>query len=73
MEAILGMLQDGKTYPMSMIQQGELLRLLGRFDEAVAILKAVPPDGHSEIRASKIERLASSGDMQIRELSPPSW
>jgi hypothetical protein len=73
MEAILGMLQDGETYPMSMIQQGELLRLLGRFDEAVAILKAVPPDGHSEIRALKIERLARSGDMQVRELSPPSW
>jgi len=73
MEAILGMLQDGETYPMSMIQQGELLRLLGRFDEAVAILKAVPPDGHSEIRALKIERLARSCDTRVRELSPPSW
>jgi hypothetical protein len=73
MEAILGMLQDGEVHPMSMIQQGELLRLLGRFDEAVAILKAVPPDGHSEIRALKIERLARGGDKQVRELSPPSW
>lgn len=73
MEVILDMLQGGEAHPMSMIQQGELLRLLGRFDEAVAILKAVPPDGQSEIRALKIERLARSGDMQVRELSPPSW
>ena len=73
MEAILDMLRDGEVQPWSMIQQGELLRLLGRFDEAVAILKAVPADGHSEIRALKIERLAQSGDMQVRELSPATW
>jgi hypothetical protein len=73
MEAILHMLQDGGLEPSSMIQQGELLHLLGRFDEAVSILKAVPPDGHSEVRAVKIERLARSGDTQVRELSPPRW
>ena len=73
MEAILDMLRDGEVKPWSMIQQGELLRLLGRFDEAVAILKAVPADGHSEVRAVKIEKLARSGDTQVRELSPATW
>ncbi|MDN4061310.1 hypothetical protein QPK31_24115 [Massilia sp. YIM B02769] len=69
MEAILSMLQDGEVQPRDMIQQGELLRLLGRFDEAVGVLKAVPVDGYSEIRAVKIERLARSGDTQVRMLS----
>ena len=69
MEAILTMLRDGDVRPMAMVEQGELLRLLGRFDEAVTILKAVPPDGHTEVRAIKIERLAKRGDMQVRELS----
>lgn len=73
MEAILAMLRDGAVQPVAMIEQGELLRLLGRFDEAVAILKAVPPDGHSEVRAVKIERLARSGDTQVQMLSPSTW
>jgi len=73
MEVILDMLRDGKPHPGSMIQQGELPRLLGRFHDAVTVLQAVPPDGHSEVRAIKIEKLARSGDMQMRELSPPSW
>lgn len=73
MEVILDMLRDDKAQPWSMIQQGELLRLLGRFDEAIAVLNAVPPDGHSEVRAVKIEKLARSGDAHVRELSPPTW
>lgn len=73
MEVILGILQDGEQQPGSMIQQGELLRLLGRLDEAIALLRTVPADGHSEVRAVKIERLARSGDTQVRELNPPSW
>lgn len=40
------------------VARGELLRQLGRFDEAVAVLAAVVPDGHSEVKASKIGRLA---------------
>lgn len=72
MEAILDMLQ-GEMKPWHMIQRGELLRLLGRFDEAVAVLRAVPADGHSEVRAVKIERLARSGDTQVRELRPSTW
>jgi hypothetical protein len=73
MEAILDMLRAGEALPDDMIQQGELLRLLGRFDEAVAVLAAVPADGHSEVRAVKIERLARSGDTQVRLLSSPTW
>ena len=44
--------------PKEQVARGELLRQLGRFDEAVAVLKAVVPDGHSEVKAIKIERLA---------------
>lgn len=73
MEAILVMLREGDRHPIDMVEQGELLRLLGRFDEAIAVLKAVPADGHSEVRAVKIERLARSGDSQVRELSPRTW
>lgn len=39
MEVILDILRDGEQQPGSMIQQGELLRLLGRFDEAIALLR----------------------------------
>lgn len=70
MQAILDMLRDGEVQPWSMIQQGELLRLLGRFDEAISILKTVPADGYSEVKAVRIERLARSGDTQVRELTP---
>jgi hypothetical protein len=74
MLAILDMLQENEMQSSDMIQQGELLRLLGRFDEAVAVLKAVPADGYSEIRASRLERLARSGDTQVKELSSPrTW
>lgn len=73
MEVILDILRDDEQQPGSMIQQGELLRLLGRFDEAIAVLKAVPADGYSEVRAIKIEKLAQRGDTQVRELSPPNW
>ncbi|WP_139168759.1 MULTISPECIES: hypothetical protein [unclassified Duganella] len=48
------------------VMRGELLRQLGRFDEAVAVLKAVEPDGYSETRASKVQRLAQA---QISDLS----
>lgn len=68
MEVILDMLRDVEAEPWNMIQQGELLRLLGRFDDAVAILKAVPADSHSEIRAIKIQKLAEQCDTQVREM-----
>lgn len=72
MEVILEMLRD-EVQPSNMVQQGELLRLLGRFDEAIAVLKAVLPDGDIEGRAVKIERLARSGNTQVQMLSPPTW
>ena len=73
MEFMLDMLRDREVQPWNMILQGELLRLLGRLDEAIAVLKAVPADGYSEVRAVKIEKLARSGDMQVREISPARW
>lgn len=51
------------------VERGELLRQLGQFDEAVAVLKAVPADGFSEIRASKIAALARAGDVQVRSIA----
>lgn len=51
-----------------MVEKGELLRLLGRFDDAVAVLKAVPPFEHNARRASKIARLARAGDTYVRPL-----
>lgn len=44
--------------PKGQLERGELMRQLGRFDEAVAVLEAVTPDGYSEVKAVKIERLA---------------
>jgi hypothetical protein len=73
MQAILDMLNEEEVHSRDMLLQGELLRLLGRFDEAIAVLKAVPTDGYSEIKALKIERLARSGDAQVRELNLFTW
>lgn len=70
MQAILDMLDGGEITADQMIQRGELLRLLGRFDEAIAVLKAVPADGHTEVRAVRIERLARKKDTHVRLLSP---
>lgn len=50
------------------VERGELLRQLGRFDEAVAVLKAVRPDGYSEVKAVKIERLAAAGIAGLRTI-----
>ena len=44
--------------PGEQVMRGELLRQLGRFDEAAAVLRAVKPNGYSEVKAAKIERLA---------------
>lgn len=73
METILDILQDGEASAASLIQQGEMLRLLGRFDQAIAVLRTVPTDGHAEFRAAKIAALARSGDTGVQELSPPRW
>lgn len=54
--------------PDEQVARGELLRQLGRFDEAVAVLKAVEPDGYSEVKALKITRLALAGIVELRDL-----
>lgn len=54
--------------PKGQVERGELLRQLGLFDEAVAVLKAVKPDGYSEVKAVKIERLAQAGIAELRAL-----
>ena len=46
--------------------RGELLRQMGRFDEAVAVLKAVIPDGYSEVKAIKIERFALARENRLQ-------
>lgn len=74
MEAIIDLLDAGDMGPRDRVQKGELLRLLGRFDEAIAVLKAVPADGHNEVKAVKIERLAKRKDSQVRLLCEAvSW
>jgi hypothetical protein len=52
--------------PKAQVARGELLRQLGRFDEAVAVLKAVKPDGYSEVKAVKIERLALARNAELK-------
>lgn len=68
MQGILELLEQEEMGGRDLVQKGELLRLLGRFDDAVAVLKAVPPDGYNEVRASKIETLARAGDSRVRPL-----
>ena len=64
---ILRILELIEDRPEARVTRGELLRQLGRFDEAVAVLKAVVPDGRSEVRAVRIERLAAA---RIAALQP---
>lgn len=45
---------------------GYLLRQRSLFDEAVAVLKAVKPNGYSEVKASKIQRLAMAGKSRLQ-------
>lgn len=52
--------------PKQQVERGELLRQLGRFDEAVAVLKAVKPNGYSEVKAVKLERLARAGIAELQ-------
>jgi hypothetical protein len=68
MEALLDLLALVNTKSSDLVQKGELLRHLGRFDESIAVLKSIRPDGHIEIRAAKIEQLAREGDTAVRPL-----
>lgn len=57
---MLRLLELLENDPEGKVERGELLRQLGRFDEAVAVLKAVKPDGYNEVKAVMIERLAQA-------------
>jgi hypothetical protein len=54
--------------PKGQVERGELLRQLGRFNEAVAVLKTVKPDGYSDVKAVKIERLAHADNAELSML-----
>jgi hypothetical protein len=69
MVRILALIEDS---PKAQVTRGELLRQLGRFDDAVAVLKAVVPDGRSEVRAVRIERLARAGISELQALNEES-
>jgi len=62
---ILRLLELLENDPREQVERGELLRQLGRFDEAIKVLKAVKPDGHSEVKASKIQRLAQARHIKL--------
>lgn len=47
---------------------GHLLSQRSLIDEAVAVLKAVQPNGYSEINASKIQRLAMAGNSRLQAM-----
>jgi hypothetical protein len=65
---VLRLLELFENDPSKQVERGELLRQLGRFDEAVEVLKAVKPDGHSEVKASKIQRLAEARHTELASL-----
>jgi hypothetical protein len=68
MQALLELLDADVMDAGDLVEKGELLRQLGRFNDAVAVLKAVPADGYNEVRAARIEVLAQAGDRVVREL-----
>jgi hypothetical protein len=68
MRELLALLEQGEMNASDMVEKGELLRQLGHFYDAVAILKAVPADGYNEVRAVQIEALARAGDRVVRAL-----
>lgn len=55
--------------PKVPVVRGELLRQLGRLDEVVTVLRALNPDGYSEVKVVKVDRLASAGIAELRLLS----
>jgi hypothetical protein len=51
------------------VEHGDLLRQLGHFEEAVAVLSGIASDGYNKVRASKIVILAQCGDMKVRAIT----
>lgn len=68
MRELLALLEQSEMDASDMVEKGELLRQLGHFYDAVAVLKAVPADGYNEVRAVQIEALARAGDRVVRAL-----
>lgn len=68
MQALLELLDAGELDSGDMVEKGELLRQLGCFDDAVAVLTAVPANGYDEVRAVRIVALARAGDRVVRAL-----
>lgn len=71
MVALIDLLNERLPSPASQVQKGELLRLLGRFDEAIEVLRLVPVDRKDRLyknRALDIEGLARRGDLKVRLL-----
>lgn len=65
---VLRLLELFEKDPEQQVERGELLRQLGRFEEAVAVLKAVKPNGYSEVKAVKIQRLAEIRNAELQAL-----
>jgi len=56
------------------VARDEIMRQLGRFDEAVALLKTAKSDRYNEVLAVKIERLAAAGIAELHALNSwPLW
>ncbi len=66
MHRLVELLKDDEA---SKVERGELLRQLWCFDEAIAVLKTVRPDGYSEVRASKIQRWAQERNAALQVLA----
>jgi hypothetical protein len=64
----LRLLELFENDPEQQVERGELLRQLGRFEEAVAVLKAVKPNGYSEVKAVKIQRFAETRNAELQSL-----
>lgn len=64
MQALLALVEQGLDSPL--MEKGELLRELGRFDEAVTALSSI--DGDFRAQAELIAGFARSGDSVVREV-----
>jgi hypothetical protein len=65
---VLRLLELFENDPEQQVARGELPRQLGRFEEAVAVLKAVKPNGYSEVKAVKIQRFAETRNADLQAL-----
>lgn len=64
MLSLLSLIEQGRDSPV--MEKGELLRELGRFDEAITVLSEI--DGECRSQAELIAGFARSGDSVVREV-----